>query len=176
LWPKERRLSSDVKKDSFILIAEDDEADVFFWTRALRLAEMDRYHIVGDGAEAIDYLQSSGPYADQRTFPFPDFLMLDSNMPRVGGFEVLEWLGDHPKYDVLPTLLFMGSVSETALVRAYELGASACFEKPVDNGELSLLLTQIVGYWNTAQRPQIPSIRNQFWQTISPKPTVSSVV
>ncbi|MGZ4964372.1 MAG: response regulator [Limisphaerales bacterium] len=165
-----------MKKDCFILIAEDDEADVFFWTRALRTAGLAHYHIVGDGAEAIDYLQSRGPYTNQQTFPFPDFLFLDTNMPLVNGYDVLEWMREHPLYVVMPTLLFMGCVNDAALVRGYELGATACFEKPVNNGALSILLAQIMGYWNSAQRPETSRPPKPFVRSIKPKPTVSAVV
>ena len=75
------------------LFAEDSEADVLFFKRALTEAKTDLpLVVVGDGQQARDYVAGLGPYADRVRFPAPEVLLLDLKLPRVSGLELLEWM------------------------------------------------------------------------------------
>src|SRR5258708_39753770 len=79
--------------DFTILLAEDDENDVWFVKRALNWADIHNpVQVVHDGQEAIDYLQGRNAYADRERYPLPKLALLDIKMPGKGGFDVLKWL------------------------------------------------------------------------------------
>src|SRR5260370_20778624 len=81
-----------------ILLAEDDPDDVLLTQIALRKARLaNPLQVVRDGEEAIAYLTGDGLYADRSQYPLPMLLLLDLKMPKVTGFEVLDWLRKHPR-------------------------------------------------------------------------------
>src|SRR5215213_4835322 len=80
-----------------VLIAEDDPSDVFFLKRAFGLAGVPAVlTFVRDGQEALHYLDGESRYADRKAFPLPDLMLLDLKMPRLDGFDVLNWLRQQP--------------------------------------------------------------------------------
>ncbi len=87
-------------------------------------------HIVSDGIEAVAYLKGDDAYGNRVTHPFPDILLLDLNMPRMKGFEVLEWLRHDPQCSRLVVHVFSASAREADVQRAYELGANSFVVKP----------------------------------------------
>src|SRR5258708_6317532 len=86
--------------------------------------------IVTDGQEAIEYLQGAGKYHDRSQYPFPSVIFTDLKMPRVGGFEILEWLRAHPECSVIPVIILSASRLEADVQRAYQLGGNAYLVKP----------------------------------------------
>ena len=80
-----------------VLIAEDDPGDVFLLQRAFSTAGVSAsLHFVRDGQEAIDYLGGEASFADRTAYPLPELMLLDLKMPRLNGFDVLEWLRKQP--------------------------------------------------------------------------------
>src|SRR5579871_4007373 len=76
-----------------VLLVEDDLNDIFIVKRAFRSARIPNpLQVVTDGEEAIAYLRGNGKYADRASFPLPRLMVMDINMPRRSGFEVLEWV------------------------------------------------------------------------------------
>src|SRR5512132_2547028 len=103
-----------------ILIAEDDENDVFLIKRALHQAQFDNpLQVVQNGEEAIAYLKGSAPYEDRDKHPMPALLLLDLKMPRKNGFEVLSWVRQHPEYNSLAIVVLTSSQESADDNRAY---------------------------------------------------------
>ncbi len=93
-----------------ILYAEDEENDVFFLERAFKIAGLPHsLCVVADGEEAIQYLAGVGPFANRTCHPLPALLLLDINMPKRTGLEVLEWLRQQSHFKSMPVLMFPSS-------------------------------------------------------------------
>lgn len=142
-----------------ILIAEDSEDDRFMYGRALEKIGIKNVRFVPDGEEAIGYLCAQGKYANRHEFPFPTWLILDLKMPRKGGFEVLQWLYDHPDCNVIPTIVMTSSMIPADVKRAYDLGANTFFSKPHSQAELMALFQGLLDYWCKAEVPHHPPSR-----------------
>ena len=110
-----------------VLYAEDDENDVFLFERAVTKAGLAvRLVIVSDGTAAIDYLQQA--IADRQ--PFPALVLLDLNMPRVSGLEVLAWARLQPTLTAVPIVVFTSSMHASDQAEARRLGVAAYAIKP----------------------------------------------
>ena len=104
------RKTMNVAKIHPLLLAEDDENDVFFMRRAFLKAQIaNPLHRVKDGEEAISYLRGEGEYANREKFPMPHLLLLDLKMPRRNGFEVIAWVRSHPSVKRLPIVVLTSS-------------------------------------------------------------------
>jgi len=131
-----------------ILLAEDEEADVFMLRRALQKAEVSSpLVVVRDGQEAIDYLSGAHPYSDRATYGMPGLLILDLKMPRMSGFEVLAWLAQRPDLNHIPAVVMSSSSYDEDIQIARELGAREYHVKPTSSGDLVDILKQLSGRW-----------------------------
>src|ERR1041385_2145111 len=93
-----------------ILVIEDNEDDVFLLKRALAGEGINNpVQVVNDGLEAINYLEGKGKYHDRIQFPFPSVIFSDLKMPRMNGFDVLQWLRTHPDCSVIPIIILSTS-------------------------------------------------------------------
>jgi len=114
-----------------ILLAEDNSDDVFFFKNAFEKAGATGVlHAVCDGVEAVKYLSGQEPYGDRSTHPFPDALLLDLNMPRMNGFEVLEWVRQRSNCTRLTVHVLTSSCHQADIDRVYGLGANSYVVKP----------------------------------------------
>ena len=114
-----------------ILAAEDNPDDVFLLKQAFLKAGVEPVvHAVCDGLEAIAYLSGEGAYRDRAAYPIPDVLLLDLNMPRCNGFEVLAWIRREPRLARIATHVLTASSRPADVQRAYELGARSYVVKP----------------------------------------------
>jgi CheY-like chemotaxis protein len=143
-----------VKSEMSVLLAEDDENDVFFIQRAFQQAKIENpIHVVRDGQEAVEYLSGEGKFSDRRIFPLPHLLLLDLKMPRMTGLDVLHWMHEHPDFKCLPVVVLSSSAHQIDVERAYELGANGFVVKPA-NLERRVELAKLLGaFWldmNTA--------------------------
>jgi CheY-like chemotaxis protein len=136
-----------------MLFAEDDPDDTMLLEMALSKIGMDHYYIAHDGVEAVEYLQGKGKFADKMRYPTPTCLILDVNMPRMNGIDVLEWLKRHEDECMIPTVLLTGGASERDLRRAYQLGVRTVFEKPSGLDCLVHGLKMLEEYWSQAEIP-----------------------
>jgi CheY-like chemotaxis protein len=100
-----------------------------------------------DGEKAITYLSGAGACADREEYPFLDLVLLDLKMPRLDGFEVLQWIRDNPATKTLPVVVLAGSSFRADIRRALELGANSYAAKPGRFEELQVLIDQIADVW-----------------------------
>lgn len=132
-------------KERTILIAEDEEIDVILLTRAFKTAgAMHTLKVVGDGIEAIEYLTT---LQNQKDVPWPALFLLDINMPRCNGLEVLERLQGTSLHRVIPTVVFSSSNHPEDIARAYRLGAHAYLVKPMSPGQRQEMVKILHAFW-----------------------------
>jgi CheY-like chemotaxis protein len=131
-----------------ILIADDDTQDTMLIRLAVKRAALGlRLESVTDGAEAIDYLMGRARYSDRQAHPFPSLMLLDLKMPRLGGFDVLQYVRSQPGLRQLPVVIFSSSDDPKDIQRAYNEGANSYLCKPHSNEDLSALLRALEEYW-----------------------------
>jgi CheY-like chemotaxis protein len=131
-----------------VLLAEDDPDDILLTQLAFKKARLaNPLQVVRDGEEAIQYLKGAGIYADRNLFPLPILLLLDLSMPKVNGFQVLDWLREHPMLRRLPVAIMTSSDSDPDITRAYGLGADSYLIKPPNAETLLALVQRLHAYW-----------------------------
>lgn len=139
-----------------ILLVEDNEDDIVIIQEAF--SDMTHTIIVStvrDGEEALRYLRREGKYSAAR---LPDAVLLDINMPRKNGFEVLEELKREPLFHSLPVIMLTTSEREEDVLRAYANGARSYIQKPVDLSVFKSVLRKFEEYWTGVSR--LPIARN----------------
>lgn len=120
-----------------ILLVEDDTNDIFFFQRAAKIAAIaNPVRVARDGEEAMNYLGGQGEFADRDKHPLPCLIVLDLNMPKKNGFELLAWLRDRPPLDTLPVVILTSSQAERDMEQALDLGAKSYVVKPSDPNKL----------------------------------------
>lgn len=120
-----------------VLYAEDEDNDAFLMQRAFaKAAVANPLQIVTDGSAAMRYLSGTGEFSDRNTFPFPCLLLLDLNLPRQSGLEVLAWCRAQPALRELPIVIFTSSSQSRDIQSAYTLGANAYLVKPPNSERL----------------------------------------
>lgn len=131
-----------------ILIADDDTQDTLLVRMAAQRASLCfRLASVTDGEEAIDYLMGRSRYADRQAHPFPSMMLLDLKMPRLSGFDVLDYVRRQPGLRQLPIVIFSSSDDPKDIQRAYEAGANSYLCKPHSSEDLLALLKALEEYW-----------------------------
>jgi len=142
--------------DAVILLAEDREDDVVLVKEGFSRADIrNPLYVVHDGDEAVAYLQGDGQFSNRDRFPFPDLVLLDLQMPRRDGFEVLEWIRSHPDYKPLRAVVLTSSSDIRDINRAYRLGANSFMVKPSDFLDYPALTHTIARFW--FQRSEAPT-------------------
>src|SRR5437870_1339531 len=131
-----------------ILLVEDLEDDVIMIRHALKNAHITNpVQVVRDGAAAIAYLRGDGDYGNRRTYPLPALMLLDLNMPRLDGFEVLRWLQDQQHLAKMRVVVLTDSMDTRDTKAAYQLGAHSFLVKPTDFSQSVRLMTQMANEW-----------------------------
>jgi two-component system, response regulator len=131
-----------------ILLVEDNPDDVELTLRAFRKSHVANEVVVArDGVEALEYLFATGRYADRDPDALPQVVLLDLNLPRVDGLEVLQRVRSHPKTKLLPVVILTSSTEERDLVNGYSLGANSYVRKPVDFEQFADSVRQLGLYW-----------------------------
>jgi len=133
-----------------ILLVEDNDGDVFLTMEALKDAKIaNSVHVVHDGVEALEFLRRQGKYA---TAPRPDLILLDLNLPRKDGRQVLREIKDDPSLRRIPVVILTTSKGEEDVLRAYDLHANCYITKPVDFNRFMEVVKSIEEFWLTVVR------------------------
>ena len=136
-----------------VLLVEDDEADVMIAREALRAGRLSaRLSVVRDGVEAMAYLRNEEGYADAGR---PDLILLDLNLPRMSGHEVLAEVKTDESLRRIPVVVLSTSVAVEDVLRSYDLHANVYVSKPVDFNEFTQVVRQIDDFFGTVA--QLPS-------------------
>lgn len=131
-----------------ILLVEDNSSDEELTLRALRRSNIQNtVEVVRDGAAALDYLFARGPYAERDVEDTPQVVLLDLNLPKVSGLEVLRAVRADPRTRLLPVVILTSSKQDQDLVDGYHLGANSYIVKPVDFVQFADAIRQLGLYW-----------------------------
>lgn len=130
-----------------ILLVEDSPGDVRLTIEALKEAKVtNNLSVVQDGVEAMDFLQQKGKYKDAAR---PDIILLDLNLPRKDGREVLAEIKNDPKLKLIPVVVLTTSRAESDILKAYDLHANCYITKPVDFKQFMTVVRSIENFWLT---------------------------
>jgi CheY-like chemotaxis protein len=133
-----------------ILLVEDSPGDVRLTREAFRDADPNlRLHIAGDGAEAMAFLRRQGAHADA---PRPELILLDLNMPKKDGREVLAEIKGDKSLKLIPTVILTTSEAEADVVKCFELQANSYLLKPVDLTAFEVLVKSVNDFWLSKSR------------------------
>ncbi|HYM09810.1 MAG TPA: response regulator [Bryobacterales bacterium] len=131
-----------------VLITEDDLGDQILIREALQSSRIPKsLQIVGDGEEALEYLHRSGRYAPPARAPRPDLILLDLNMPRLGGKELLARLKADDNLRTIPVVAFTTSGREEDITQCYAMGVNSYVQKPTDFDQFQAVLQRLEQYW-----------------------------
>lgn len=137
----------DEVRQSVVLMAEDNPDDIELTRAAFEESKFHvNLHVVRDGVEAMAFLRREGVYSDA---PRPDLLLLDINMPRMDGRQVLEAIREDPGLATLPVVMLTTSSSEEDIAFAYYKKANCYVTKPVDFTQFTKVVNSIQDFWFT---------------------------
>jgi len=137
-----------------LLLVEDNPQDELLTLRALRRANLaNRIDVVRDGQQALDYLFREGEFADRNDPELPTVVLLDINLPRLSGLEVLERLRADTRTRRLPVVILTSSDDELDRLRSYENGCNSFVRKPVEFGEFAEIVARLGVYWLATNEP-----------------------
>ena len=135
-------------KPTEILLVEDNPDDVEMALRAFRKVRVaNKVHVVRDGQEALDFLFREREYSDGARAPRPDLILLDLNLPKVSGLEVLEKIMASDKLSTIPTVVLTVSQRPEDVRKSYDLGANTYITKPMDFAKFLYAMDILFQYW-----------------------------
>ena len=130
------------------MVAEDDPTDAFFFERAFKRAGIPvKLKFVKDGQAVVDYLERATQETARNERPLPELVLLDLTMPRLTGFEVLEWIRKQRRLKNLMVVIFSSSNKAKDMKRAYDLGAHSYLVKPHSIEGLMALVAEFKKAW-----------------------------
>ena len=136
-----------------ILLVEDNPGDVRLTQEGLASGKVcNRLHVAGDGVEALEFLRKEGRFAE---VPTPDLMLLDLNLPRKGGREVLAEMRADPALAHIPVVVLTTSALDEDILRSYQLKANCYIKKPVDFEQFVAIVRSIDLFWFSVV--QLPS-------------------
>jgi CheY-like chemotaxis protein len=137
-----------VKQPVEILLVEDNPRDVKFTIRAFEKAHISNpVHVVSDGVEALDFVFATGPYSNRSNARRPDIILLDLNLPKKSGFEVLREIKDDRRTQHIPVIVLTASNRSADITECRRLGADNYILKPVDFRSFSEITPQLSLAW-----------------------------
>ncbi|MEW6621191.1 MAG: response regulator [bacterium] len=138
-----------------ILLVEDNEDDIIIINRTFKKLKLtNNIYTVRDGQEALDFVFKEGKYA---LSPTPGLILLDINMPKLSGFDVLERLKAHPVYKIIPVIMLTVSDREEDIVRSYKNGAVSYITKSMKFDDFVTVMEHFELYWTLVSK--VPRVR-----------------
>ena len=142
-----------------ILLVEDNQDDEVLTLRALKKNNiLNEVVVARDGAEALDYLFGTGPHAGRDTSVQPQVVLLDLNLPRIGGLDVLRRIREDGRTKLLAVVVLTSSKEEEDIIRSYSLGANSFVRKPVEFNEFTQAVKTLGLFWLLLHEPA-PTMR-----------------
>jgi len=140
-------------KTADILLVEDNPGDVLLFSEFLKETKIPyTLHVAEDGEEALMFLYQKEKFRDK---PRPDLIVLDLNLPKVDGFEVLQQVKQNPQLKRIPVIILTGSHAEMDILKSYELYANCYITKPSELKEFTAVVKAIEHFWfQIAQLPK----------------------
>lgn len=137
-----------------ILLVEDNDQDELLVLRSLRKINLaNRVDVVRDGQQALDYLLAEGEFAARAGLGLPAVVLLDLNLPRLSGLEVLDRLRTDARTRLLPVVILTSSDEDRDRLRSYEIGANSFVRKPLDFAEFAETVARLGFYWLATNEP-----------------------
>ena len=137
-----------------ILLVEDNPNDVELALHALQKNNLsNRIHVARDGAEALDFIFGTGPYAGRSVNEVPKVILLDLKLPKVDGLEVLQRIKADSHTRVIPVVVLTSSREESDIVASYHLGVNSYIVKPIDFQQFTEAVRQLGLYWLLLNQP-----------------------
>ncbi len=145
-----------IKQPINVLLCEDNPGDVFIIISYLTQSKFSyNFYHVNDGESAMEFLRHEGTY---QNVPYPHLLLLDLNLPKTQGFEVLEEIKTDPNLKLLPVIILTSSSAEQDVLTSYSLYASCYITKPFELSEFVDVMKKIEIFWlNLVQLPHLAS-------------------
>lgn len=141
-------------EEKTILLVEDNPDEIELTLRAFKNNYIFNQVIVAkNGVEALDYLFGKGMYAGRETMDLPALIMLDLNLPKINGLEVLKAIRQNKITELLPVVILTSSNQDDDLIKSYKLGANSYIRKPVDFKEFMEAVKMLVLYWLLWNKP-----------------------
>jgi len=137
-----------------LLLVEDNQQDELLTLRALRKANLaNQVEVVRDGQQALDYLFGEGEFAQRAGRELPAVVLLDINLPRVGGLDVLARLRADARTRLVPIVILTSSDEQRDRLQSYESGCNSFVRKPLEFGDFAQTVSQLGIYWIATNQP-----------------------
>ncbi|MCK4764989.1 MAG: response regulator [Candidatus Aminicenantes bacterium] len=137
-----------MSKKKIIVLIEDNEDDEKLTLRAMKKNNiLNEVVVLRDGEEAINYIFGKGRYVGKDTMEAPQVILLDLNLPKINGLEILKRIRENEKTRLYPVVILTSSNSEKDMVESYKLGANSYIRKPVDFDQFMESVKQLGLYW-----------------------------
>jgi|SRR5215472_15216774 len=140
-----------------ILLVEDNYDDAELILRAFQRAGVENpVRLARDGEEAMAYLTGLGKYTDHAKNPLPAVILLDLNLPKFNGYQLMLWRRTRPEIKRIPVVVLTESDDATSIDRAYDAGANSYLVKPSDPADIRRAVEQVQSYWmNLNEKPRL---------------------
>lgn len=140
----------------YILLIEDNQDDIDLTLRAFTKHKLaNEVKVIKDGAEAVEFIFCTGKYSDRDVAEVPAFILLDLNLPKVNGLEILKKIRENTKTKCIPVIILTSSKYDQDVINSYELGVNSYIRKPVDFNKFIEAIDQIEAYWLILNEPPI---------------------
>ena len=139
-----------------LLLIEDNPDEAELTIRSLKRNHLANHLVhIDDGEKALDFIFARGQYAGNTSFMRPKLILLDLNLPKVDGLEILRQIKSDPSTKTIPVVMLTSSKEETDIVKSYKLGVNGYIVKPVDFNSFTKAVADIGLYWLVLNEPPV---------------------